>query len=121
VEIENLLPVAGCDPGTVHAAFPRLSAPPYATALVAKTGTLTSTDGGITVLAGFLNTVQGEVAFCVAAPRAAGRIRLARHTEESFLLNLLERRGGAVPRNCGPPLSSPSENASIVSSEVASR
>jgi D-alanyl-D-alanine carboxypeptidase/D-alanyl-D-alanine-endopeptidase (penicillin-binding protein 4) len=121
VEIEHLLPVAGCDPGTVEAAFPRLSAPPYATALVAKTGTLTSTDGGITVLAGFLNTAQGEVAFCVAAPHAAGRIRLARHTEESFIVDLLNRRGGAVPRTCAPPLATPGESASIVTAEVASR
>jgi len=121
LEIEHLLPVAGCDPGTVNAAFPRLSSPPYATALVAKTGTLTSTDGGITVLAGFLNTAQGEVAFCVAAPNAAGRIRLARHTEESFIVDLLNRRGGAMPRTCGPPLAAPSEDASIVTAEVASR
>jgi len=120
VEIESLLPVAGCDPGTVHAAFPRLSSPPFATALVAKTGTLTSTDGGITVLAGFLNTAQGEVVFCVAAPRAAGRIRLARHTEESFLLNLLNRRGGATPRTCGPPLDESSDDATIISASVAS-
>ena len=120
VEIEHLLPVAGCDPGTVTAGFPRLSAPPFATSLVAKTGTLTSTDGGITVLAGFLNTAQGEVVFCVAAPRAAGRIRLARRTEESFVVDLLNRRGGATPRTCGPPLASPSEDASIVPAEVAS-
>jgi len=120
VEIENLLPVAGCDPGTVNSAFPRLSAPPFATSLVAKTGTLTSTDGGITVLAGFLNTVEGEVVFCVAVPHAAGRIRLARHTEESFIVDLLNRRGGATPRTCGPPLGSPGEDASIVPSQVAS-
>jgi len=120
VEIEQLLPVAGCDPGTVEASFPRLSSPPFATALVAKTGTLTSTDGGITVLAGFLNTAQGEVVFCVAAPHAAGRIRLARHTEESFVVDLLMRRGGAAPRTCGPPLASPGADATIVTAEVAS-
>jgi D-alanyl-D-alanine carboxypeptidase/D-alanyl-D-alanine-endopeptidase (penicillin-binding protein 4) len=120
VAIEHLLPVAGCDPGTVNAAFPRLSAPPFATSLVAKTGTLTSTDGGITVLAGFLNTVQGEVVFCVAAPRAAGRIRLARRTEESFVLDLLNRRGGGTPRSCGPPLETTGEDAAIVAASVAS-
>jgi len=119
VEIQQLLPVAGCDPGTVHAAFPRLSAPPFATALVAKTGTLTSTDGGITVLAGFLNTAQGEVVFCVAVPRAAGRIHLARRTEESFLVDLLNRRGGAAPRTCAPPLAFPGRDATIVSTAVA--
>jgi D-alanyl-D-alanine carboxypeptidase/D-alanyl-D-alanine-endopeptidase (penicillin-binding protein 4) len=120
VEIEQLLPVAGCDPGTVEASFPRLSSPPFATALVAKTGTLTSTDGGITVLAGFLNTAQGEVVFCVAAPHAAGRIRLARRTEESFVVDLLKRRGGAAPRACAPPLASSTDDASIVKSQFAS-
>ena len=120
VGIEHLLPVAGCDPGTVNAAFPRLSAPPFATSLVAKTGTLTSTDGGITVLAGFLNTAQGEVVFCVAAPRAAGRIRLARRTEESFVLDLLNRRGGGTPRTCAPPLETTGEDAAIVAASVAS-
>jgi D-alanyl-D-alanine carboxypeptidase/D-alanyl-D-alanine-endopeptidase (penicillin-binding protein 4) len=118
VGIEHLLPVAGCDPGTVNASFPRLS-PPFATSLVAKTGTLTSTDGGITVLAGFLNTAQGEVVFCVAAPRAAGRIRLARRTEETFVLELLNRRGGATPRACAPPLDSTAQDAEIVAASVA--
>jgi len=119
VEIEQLLPVAGCDPGTMSS-FPRLSSPPFATSLVAKTGTLTSTDGGIAVLAGFLNTAQGEVVFCVAVPHAAGRIRLARHTEESFVLGLLNRRGGAAPRTCAPALPSPGVNAAIVATAVAS-
>ena len=118
--IESLLPVAGCDPGTVNASFPRLSSPPFAMALVAKTGTLTSTDGGITVLAGFLNTAQGEVAFCVAAPRAAGRIHLARRTEESFVVDLLNRRGGAMPRPCAPPLETTGSDAAIIDASVAS-
>jgi D-alanyl-D-alanine carboxypeptidase/D-alanyl-D-alanine-endopeptidase (penicillin-binding protein 4) len=119
--VEHLLPVSGCDPGTVTGSFPRLASPPFATALVAKTGTLTATDGGITVLAGFLNTADGEVVFCVAVPRAAGRIRLARHTEEAFVLDLLGRHGGAVPRTCAPPLTAPDENATIIRAVVASR
>jgi len=119
--VERLLPVSGCDPGTVTGSFPRLAVPPFATSLVAKTGTLTSTDGGITVLAGFLNTAQGEVVFCVAVPRAAGRIRLARRTEESFVLDLLARSGGAMPRTCGPPLLAPDEDATILGGVTASR
>jgi D-alanyl-D-alanine carboxypeptidase/D-alanyl-D-alanine-endopeptidase (penicillin-binding protein 4) len=121
VPVEHLLPVAGCDPGTVTGSFPRLAAPPFATALVAKTGTLTATDGGITVLAGFLSTADGEVVFCVAVPRAAGRIRLARHTEEAFVLDLIGRHGGAVPRTCAPPLTAPDEDATIVTATIASR
>jgi D-alanyl-D-alanine carboxypeptidase/D-alanyl-D-alanine-endopeptidase (penicillin-binding protein 4) len=119
--VEQLLPVSGCDPGTVTGAFPRLASPPFATALVAKTGTLTATDGGITVLAGFLNTADGEVVFCVAVPRAAGRIRLARHTEEGFVLDLIGRHGGAVPRTCAPPLTAPDEDATIITTTLAAR
>jgi D-alanyl-D-alanine carboxypeptidase len=118
--LEALLPVAGCDPGTVTAGFPRLSGAPYATALVAKTGTLTSTDGGVTVLAGFLNTGEGEVVFCTAAPHAAGRIRLARRTEESFLLDFIGRHGGAVPRACAPPLTTADDGSTILGPSEAS-
>ncbi|HEX4825061.1 MAG TPA: D-alanyl-D-alanine carboxypeptidase [Candidatus Polarisedimenticolaceae bacterium] len=118
--VEQLLPVSGCDPGTVTGAFPRLASPPYAKALVAKTGTLTSTDGGITVLAGFLNTAQGEVVFCVAVPHAAGRIHQARRTEESFVLDLIAQHGGAMPRTCGPPLLAPDEQATIITAASAS-
>jgi hypothetical protein len=60
------------------------------------------------------------VIFCVAAPRAAGRIHLARRTEESFVVDLLNRRGGGVPRTCAPPLSTTGLDAAIVSSSVAS-
>jgi len=119
LDIEQLLPVAGCDPGTVTGAFPRLASPPFATSLVAKTGTLTSTDGGVTVLAGFLNTGEGEVVFCVAAPHAAGRIHLARRSEESFVVDLLQRRGGAMPRSCAPPMGAPDTGASIVTATIA--
>lgn len=117
--VTSLLPVAGCDPGTVTASFPKLSSEPYATSLVAKTGTLTSTDGGITVLAGFLNTAQGEIVFCIASPHAGGRIHLARHAEERFVLGLLDRLGGARPRTCGPPLAMPDTDATIVGTSLA--
>lgn len=121
IPVEHLLPVSGCDPGTVTGSFPRLAVAPHATALVAKTGTLTATDGGITVLAGFLNTAEGEVVFCVAVPNAAGRLSLARRTEEKFVLDLLARHGGAMPRTCGPRLLAPDENATIVTAATASR
>ncbi len=112
--VESLLPVAGCDPGTVTRFFPLLSEGPNATALVAKTGTLTATDGGISVLAGFLNTAQGELVFCIAAPHAAGRVKRARHQEEQWLLALLASHGGPAPRPCAPPLPSADADADVV-------
>jgi D-alanyl-D-alanine carboxypeptidase len=114
LEVEEILPVAGCDPGTVTRFFPRLSTGTNATALVGKTGTLTATDGGIAVLAGFLNTGEGEFVFAVAAPRAAGKLRLARRVEEQWLLDLLARHGGARPRTCAGPLAGPADGAAIV-------
>jgi D-alanyl-D-alanine carboxypeptidase/D-alanyl-D-alanine-endopeptidase (penicillin-binding protein 4) len=112
--VESLLPVAGCDPGTVTRFFPRLSTGEYATALAGKTGTLTATDGGISVVAGFLNTSEGELVFVVAAPRAAGKLRLARVVEERWMLDLLARHGGPRPRPCAPPLSEPMDGVDLV-------
>lgn len=112
--VEWLLPVAGCDPGTVTRFYPTLSEGNYATSLVGKTGTLTSTDGGISVLAGFVNTARGEYVFCVAAPAAAGRLRAARHAEEKWLLDLVARGGGPRPRICAPPLEGPDADADVI-------
>lgn len=112
--VEELLPVAGCDPGTVANFFPRLTNEQNATALVGKTGTLTSTDGGVSVLAGFVNTSQGEVLFCVAAPKALGRIRSARRAEESWVLDLLAKQGGPRPRFCAPPLADSDAGALVI-------
>ncbi len=113
-DVESLLPVAGCDPGTVTRFFPQFAAGANATALVAKTGTLTATDGGVSVLAGFLNTTRGELVFCIAAPRAGGRVRRARHQEEEWLLDLVASRGGPAPRTCAPPLPYADSDADVV-------
>lgn len=113
-KVESLLPVAGCDPGTVPRFFPQFTEGANATALVAKTGTLTATDGGVSVLAGFLNTARGELVFCVAVPRASGRLRRARGQEESWLLALAAKNGGAQPRQCAPPLGGPDDEADVV-------
>ncbi len=112
--VESLLPVAGCDPGTVTRFFPQFASGANATALVGKTGTLTATDGGVSVLAGFLNTGSGELVFCVAAPRSAGRVRTARSSEERWLLDLIARNGGPEPRTCAPPLGEPDTGADVI-------
>lgn len=114
LRVESLLPISGCDPGTVTNTFPAFRTGVNAGALIGKTGTLTATDGGITSLAGFLRTSEGEFVFCVAAPNVAGRIRVARRTEERWLLDRLSRHGGARPQGCLDPLVLPGDGADIV-------
>ncbi len=112
--IESLLSVAGCDPGTVTRFFPRLGQGDAATSVAGKTGTLTSTDGGVAVLAGFAKTAEGDLVFCVAVPNAAGRLKRARSAQEQWLLDLLARHGGPQPRACSAPLVEADEGATII-------
>ena len=112
--VESLLPVAGCDPGTVTHQFPELADGPNTTAVVGKTGTLTTTDGGIAVLAGIARTGQGDLVFCVAVPHAGGRLRGARRAEERWVLDLLGTHGGGQPRPCSGLLTTPDTGASVI-------
>ena len=65
--VSDLLPAMGCDPGTLEQ-FSRLGAHELRAAVVAKTGSLTETDGGVAILAGFARVADGESVFCVASP-----------------------------------------------------
>jgi D-alanyl-D-alanine carboxypeptidase len=114
VPVESVLPVAGCDSGTVTRFFPLLSTGEFVTSVVGKTGTLTSTDGGIAVLAGFAATASGEVAFCVAAPRAGGRLKTARSAEERWVLDLIAKQGGPAGRTCAAALPEPDTGATMI-------
>jgi D-alanyl-D-alanine carboxypeptidase/D-alanyl-D-alanine-endopeptidase (penicillin-binding protein 4) len=100
--LADLLPSAGCDEGTLES-FPGLAGLPPG-ALVAKTGTLVRTDGGVAVLAGLVHTAQGERFFCVAAPGAGRRLVEARADEGRWLLDLVARHGGAGAGSCGAPV-----------------
>ena len=114
VPLESVLPVAGCDPGTVTQFFPLLASGPDTTSVIGKTGTLTNTDGGVTVLAGYARTARGEFVFCVAVPHAAGKLKGARRAEEQWVLDLLSRNGGGQPRACASPLPTPDAGANII-------
>ena len=114
IPVESLLPVAGCEASTVTRQFPLLADGPNTASVVGKTGTLTNTDGGVAVLAGFARTGGGELIFCVAAPRAAGKLKGSRHAEEKWLLEMIEAHGGAQPHQCAPELPTPDAGAIVI-------
>jgi len=105
LELQQLLPVIGCDPGSTRQMFPALAGPDHAGSVTCKTGTLTHTDGGVAVLAGtFTSAVKGPVVFAVAAPRAGGSLQYWRRAQQRWILDLMDQLGGDVRRPCGPPL-----------------
>lgn len=112
---EELLPVAGCDPGPIGDAFPHLVAGPQERTVLGKTGTLITTDGGVVAFAGTFNSRdRGPVLFCVAAPRSGWQTPRWRRAEESWMLDLMASTGGAEMRVCGPLLPHPDTMAEVV-------
>jgi len=102
LDLRDLLPTAGCDPGTLER-FTRLG-DAADRALAAKTGTLVRTDGGVAVLAGIAHTESGERLWCVAAPGVGRGLERARRAEEDWVLAMLSRAGGARAVDCGDPV-----------------
>ena len=100
---DAVLPVAGCDPGTLKH-FPRLADEGVRGAVVAKTGTLTTTDDGVAAFAGYARTESGLRLFCVASPGIGREVRRAREAQQRWLLELFDRQGGPQPEECGPPV-----------------
>jgi D-alanyl-D-alanine carboxypeptidase/D-alanyl-D-alanine-endopeptidase (penicillin-binding protein 4) len=98
---DELLPVPGCDPGPTMRMFPRLVSGKFQHTVVCKTGTLTTTDGGVAVLCGsFTSRDRGVVLFCVAAPRTGRELTRWRRLEQDWLLDLIASNGGAKSIEC---------------------
>lgn len=114
ISLQTLLPVAGCHPGTLAKFFPRLAAPPYAGSVAGKTGTLSVTDGGIAVFAGRARTQEGEYFFCIACPRAQGRLGKARALQEAWLVRFIDEHGGPAPESCNTGLVEADEGSVII-------
>ena len=110
--VADILPAAGCDPGTL-AQFASIDDAGAQATLVAKTGTLTETDGGIAVLAGYARTARGERLFCIASPGIGRDVAAARASQERWLLGLFERQGGARSAACGAAVVYSDADASV--------
>jgi D-alanyl-D-alanine carboxypeptidase/D-alanyl-D-alanine-endopeptidase (penicillin-binding protein 4) len=101
----DLLPVIGCDVGATSRKFPKLAAQRWVGSVTVKTGTLTTTDGGVAVVGGLYTSPDlGQVLFCVAATGTGWNETHWRGLEQSWVLDLLEKTGGAVQHPCGPEL-----------------
>ena len=111
LRLEDVLPAVGCDPGTLTH-FPQFDDTP-AGAVVAKTGTLRKTDGGVAVLAGLAHTARGSMFFCVVAPGSGGRLAQAREAQQRWLLDLIARHGGPLARECGAAVGHSDDDARI--------
>ena len=85
LKLEDLMPVASCDWGTLRRRF---EGTPYECAAVGKTGTLTDTDGGMSNLAGVAFTQDlGPVLFVVVTQ--GRRIWEQKQTTDELLAELL--------------------------------
>jgi D-alanyl-D-alanine carboxypeptidase/D-alanyl-D-alanine-endopeptidase (penicillin-binding protein 4) len=118
LRVEELLAVPGCDPGPTREMFPRLVSGPNERTVVGKTGTLTTTDGGVVAFAGLFDSRdRGRVLFAVGAPGSGWDVRRWRETEQAWLIDLIESLGGAAKRVCGPEVPHPDTCAEVVAEE----
>ncbi len=109
--LSDVLPVTGCDPGPLSHA---LAGIPEG-AVVGKTGTLLTTDGGVAVLSGVAAGVgDGGLVFCVAAPETRGHTQRWRAAEQRWLLDLLAALGGAQSGACPAELPFSDADARVV-------
>lgn len=89
---EDIMPVAGVDSGTLRS---RLFDDDVRGAIVAKTGTLASLDGGVSTLVGIAHTKSGG-ALLFAIFDCDGSVRGYRRLQDSLLEEVVQEEGGGV-------------------------
>jgi D-alanyl-D-alanine carboxypeptidase/D-alanyl-D-alanine-endopeptidase (penicillin-binding protein 4) len=86
---EDILPVAGVDPGTLRLRF---NSEEYRGAVVGKTGTLPGTEGGVSTLAGIVYTRdRGPVLFAIF--NNVGSVTMYRRLQDNLIKALMEEFG----------------------------
>ena len=89
----DIMPVAGIDPGTLADRFTDLAS---RGSVIAKTGTLTRTDGGASSLVGQMKTANGEVLLFVIMNQQGNVLRF-RENQDDLVLQVQNSRGGPGP------------------------
>ena len=88
----DIMPVAGLDRGTLENRF---DADFSSGSVIGKTGTLGSTDGGVSSLAGEINTRQGKLLFVIFNPR--GSVSRFRTFQNGYVSTIQSVFGGPAP------------------------
>jgi D-alanyl-D-alanine carboxypeptidase/D-alanyl-D-alanine-endopeptidase (penicillin-binding protein 4) len=86
----SIMPVAGIDPGTLEDRFTGL---PWRGSVIAKTGTLTRTDGGASALVGQMKAANGEVLLFVIMNQR-GSVWRFRENQDYLVMLVQNTRGG---------------------------
>ena len=93
----DIMPVAGIDKGTLEGRFDTDFSKG---SVVGKTGTLNNTDGGVSALAGEVNTRNGRLLFVIFNQR--GSVSRFRSFQNFFVSLVQGQFGGAVPVTYNP-------------------
>lgn len=88
--VADVMPVAGVDPGTLERRFTSLAA---RGSVIAKTGTLGRTDGGVSALVGQMRAQNGETLYFVIFNQR-GNVARFRSAQNEFISGLQAMRGG---------------------------
>jgi D-alanyl-D-alanine carboxypeptidase/D-alanyl-D-alanine-endopeptidase (penicillin-binding protein 4) len=88
----DIMPVAGIDKGTLENRFDTDFA---MGSVVGKTGTLGNTDGGVSALAGEMNTRNGRLLFVIFNQR--GSVSRFRSFQNNYISTIQGQFGGAAP------------------------
>lgn len=86
----DIMPVAGIDPGTLQ---DRFTGPAWRGSVIAKTGTLIRTDGGVSSLVGQMKTAGGETLLFVIMNRQGSVLRF-RWNQDYLVMQVQNSRGG---------------------------
>ena len=90
---QDIMAVAGVDSGTLRV---RLAADEIRGSVIAKTGTLVSTDDGVSTLVGIVYTkTHGPLLFAIF--NSEGSVNSYRKLQDQFIKKLIEEEGGPAP------------------------
>jgi D-alanyl-D-alanine carboxypeptidase/D-alanyl-D-alanine-endopeptidase (penicillin-binding protein 4) len=89
----DIMPVAGIDPGTLEKRYTEFQS---RGSVIAKTGTLIRTDGGVSALVGQMRTRSGETLLFVIFNQRGSVLRF-RESQDALVAQLQNARGGPAP------------------------